>query len=123
MYCTEKGGGSFVVSGGDGSVMFEFFEEVLDQVPRLVECLVIISRIFAIGLWRNDGLNLSRLQPVDDARVSIVALISQQDVSFDFVEQNIRAVQITGLPGCQMKPGRVAQSIVKCVDFGAQSAL
>ena len=39
----EEIAGGFVVAGGDGAELFEFAEEVLDQVARLVEVAVEIA--------------------------------------------------------------------------------
>ena len=37
-------------------------------------------------------------------------------------QQNVRAVQIAGLPGCPAQARRIAQSIACGMDFGAEPA-
>ena len=122
MYCPEECGSSFIVSGGDGSVMFQFFEEIFDQMAGFVECFVIIAGLFAIGFWRNDRLNIYRTQSVNHPFVRIVSFVCKQNVGPDAADQNVRAVQIAGLSGCQVKCQRIAQSVAGRMDFRAQSA-
>ena len=88
-----------------------------------VERLVVIARLLAVGFWRNYGLNLCRLKPVDHSRVGIVTFVRQQDIGLNLVDQNIGTVEVTGLPGRQMKPHRIAQSVAQRMDFGAQPSL
>ena len=44
------------------------------------------------------------------------------DVVYDRRQQCIRPVEIMGLPGRQMKPGRIAQRIARRMDFRTHSA-
>ena len=48
MNCAEESDCCFVATRGDGSVLFELFEEVLDQVADLVEVSIIVPRRFAV---------------------------------------------------------------------------
>ncbi len=75
--------GSFVVAGCDGAELLELGEEVLDEMARLVEVLVVVPGDLTIGLGRDDaclaclGERLAPLLPnkprgvarVDDRRV------------------------------------------------------
>src|SRR5258708_39526179 len=57
--CDEMDSGSeagvgFVVSGGDTTELFDFLEEVLDQVAPFVDFGVIGDACGAAGIWRDD---------------------------------------------------------------------
>ena len=54
----EKVSGGFVVTRGDGAILFEFSKGVLDGVPRLVERFVIPSLLFAVFLRGNYTISL-----------------------------------------------------------------
>lgn len=122
MDCAEEGGCGFVVAGCDSSVMFQFFKEILDQVTRFVERLVIVAWHFSIGFRRNDRGDSRCFQPVDDTFIGVISLVGDQDIGLNFIDQRIGSVQIAGLSRCQVKAGRIAQSIADRVDFGAQPA-
>ncbi len=49
----EEVSSGFVVACGDGAELFEFGEEVLDQVSGFVEFLVVKPLFFAIGFGRD----------------------------------------------------------------------
>ena len=51
MNCDEESGRCFVVAGGDCSVLFELFEEVLDRVAGLVEVLFRLILKWLRKLW------------------------------------------------------------------------
>lgn len=83
---------------------------------------LLVTLNFSAGFRRDHGLYFSSLKPVDCPLISVISLVCQQDVSLNFADQNIRAVQIAGLSGRQMKAHRIAQSITQSLDFGAQPA-
>ena len=48
MDCAQERHGAFVVSRGNRPVMFQFFKEVLNQMPGLVEGTVIESLVITV---------------------------------------------------------------------------
>ena len=46
---------SLVIAGCNGSELFEFAKEILDQMPCLVQVFVIEPPILARTFWRDDG--------------------------------------------------------------------
>lgn len=44
MHGAQEVAGCLVVARGDGSILFEPGEEVLDQMPSLIEMAVVVSR-------------------------------------------------------------------------------
>ncbi|VAV99030.1 hypothetical protein MNBD_ALPHA07-784 [hydrothermal vent metagenome] len=84
MDCPEKCGGSFVVAGGYCPVMFKFFKEVFDQMPRLVERLIIVSLNFSVSFRRNNDLfsgQSKRLYHprIGHPRIGVISFVSEQN--------------------------------------------
>ena len=130
MDCAEERIGGFVIARCDCPVVLEPFpvvlepfKEILDEMPGFVERLVVVSLVFTVCFRRDHGFYFSRCQPVQNARVGVIPLVSQKDVGGNIVDQNIRAVQVASLPGRQMKARRIAQCIAGGVDLGAQTSL
>ena len=113
---------SLVVACGDGAKEFEFSEEVFDQVPCLVEFLVVFPLNLAVGLGRYDRDFGRSLQGDQHALIGIEAFVGEHHVGFHLRQQHIRPVQVAGLTAGEMKANRVAQGIDRGVNLGAQSA-
>ena len=122
MYGSERWGCGFVMARGDSRVMFDLFNQVLDQMPWFVERFVIHAKLFSVGFWRHRRRDSSRFRPLDHARVRVISLVRYQGPSRDAVERNLRAIKITRLCGRRMKAGRVTHSVAGRVDFGARPA-
>ena len=122
MYGSEEVSGGFVVACGDASEEFEFGEEVLDQVPRLVEFLVVFALHLSVRFRWNDGLFSSLLQRFEYPFVGVEALVGDHCVGLQLRQQYVCSVQLTGLALGEMKAERIAQRIDGGVDLGAQPA-
>jgi hypothetical protein len=72
--------GGFVIAGCDRPELLEFAEEILDEMTRLVEMLVIVSDLFAVLFGWNDS-DFSRCgQRLKNALISVVAFIGYNSV-------------------------------------------
>jgi hypothetical protein len=71
MDSTEEVTGSLVLAGGEAAILSELVEEWLDQVPRPIQMLVIITRLFAAPLEWNRNAFVHILQGIDDSRLGI----------------------------------------------------
>lgn len=78
MDAAEKGACTFVVSGGDGAILFEFGEEVFDQMPPCILVFVIVPLVCAVGFWRYDALDLCLLKQIEHPFPRIIGFISQK---------------------------------------------
>lgn len=118
----QKVASSLVVACGNGSVLFQTCEEVLDQMLSLVEVAVIFARLFVCRLRRN-YYDLALIQHwLDQPGLGIVGLVGNDDLRGCVLEQDIGALEIMGLPWREKKASRVAQRIHRGMDFGAQTA-
>lgn len=118
----EKISRGFVVAGGDGAILFELAEEILDEMTRLVGILVEIALNFAVAPGRNNERFSAGKQRFNDTFVGVEGFVSQQGIGFHVGQQCVGALQIMGLSRRQQKPQRIAKGIDKCVNLGAQPA-
>lgn len=102
--------------------MLQSTEEVLDQVARLIEVLVVVTLRFATTFGRNHCGFPGRGKRLDYAVAGIKGLIGDDDIGFESRQKGISALQIMSLTRRQMKARRVAERVNRGVDFGAQSA-
>src|SRR5215472_3248204 len=112
-----------VIAGGDGSELFEFAEEIFDQVACLVEFLVELAGCGSILPGRDDGGFSGGSQRLDDALVGIESFVGDQQVGGDMWQQSIGPSQIMNLAWGKEKTQWVAKAIDQGVDLGAQSPL
>src|SRR5258708_13751769 len=73
----SEAGVGFVVSGGDTTELFDFLEEVLDQVAPFVDFGVIGDACGAAGIGRDDRQSTPLVQ-LDAQPVAVKGLVSDQ---------------------------------------------
>ena len=112
-----------VVAGGDGPELLELGDEVLDQMPGLIEVFVKGARCRP-GLPRWDDRRLAGLgQRLEHPRVGIERLVGNERLGLKLWEQGIGSSQIVLLTTGEMKAGWIAERIHQGVDLGGQPAL
>ena len=77
----EEADGAFVVAGGEGAILFEFGEAVLNQMAGLIEVRIIRARLESIGFGGNGRRHLRLLQEGQDALVGVIGFISEQGMN------------------------------------------
>ena len=118
----EEVASGFVIAGGDGAILFQAAEEVLNEMPRLIEFLVVKALFFTIFLrWNDDGLS-GCAQRVDNPFIGVVSLVGQERGGVQRQQKHLCALQIASRSGGEAKASRIAQSIHRRVDFRAQPA-
>ena len=100
--------------------MLEFIEETFDEVAFAVEREIARSRVFAVGLGRNDWNNSSLGEGVDE-RVGVVRLVAKQCVWIGAVDKRFRASKIMSLTWREHQRDGIAQGVDERVNFGGQS--
>jgi hypothetical protein len=112
-----------VVAGGDGPELLELGEEVLDQMPGLVEVSVEGARCRP-GLPRWDHGCLAGLgQRFEHPLVGIEGFVGDERLGLKLREQGIGSSQVMLLTTGEMKANRIAKRIHQGVDLGGQPAL
>lgn len=111
----------FIIAGGDGAILLERGEDILDEVSAFIEMGVIVARRFAVGAWRDHHVLSCRPQGRDEPGVGIVAFVGQHGadgiILQDIGQKSIRALEIAGLPGADVDIDRIAQRIGNQADF------
>ena len=117
---SEEVARGFVVAGGDCTILFEFAEEILDQVACGIKLLVVVARIFAGAFGWDDRCLAGLRERLNHAGIGIESLIGDHSVRADLGKQRIGAFQIMSLAGGEMEASRIAERIDGGVDLGAQ---
>ena len=115
----EEVSGGLVIAGRNRSVMLELTIEVLHEVARLVQFLVVEAFDYS---WADDELFSCRKQRFDDTLIGIGSLVCQQGVGLHLGQKQVGTLQIMGLPRSQEEGQRIAKGIDHGMDFRAQSA-
>ncbi len=110
-----------VVPRGDGSVLLQLGEEVLDQVTCLVEVLVVGARRLAVALGRDHRRLACLLQRLEHPLFGIIRFVGDQRIGREVRQQGIGTFLVMRLPGREGKPGRVAERVHDRMDLGAQA--
>lgn len=63
----------------NAATSLELVKELLHQVPRPIQMLVIVTRLFAAGLRRNYNAFARNLQGIDDPRLGIVSSVGDSN--------------------------------------------
>ena len=118
----EEVSSGLVIAGGNRPVLLELTIEVLHEVARLVQFLVVEAVNLSIALGRNDELFSCRKQRLDDALIGIKSLVRQQGVGLHLGQKHVGTLQIMSLPRSQEEGQRIPEGVDHGMDFGAQSA-
>jgi hypothetical protein len=122
MNSAQEIAGGLIVAGSDATVLLKSGEEILDQVPGLVQMLVPAALILArTARGDHDGL-ASFLQRRDHSVLGVIGLVCNEPIGLSVFKQNACTVQIVGLSGREVKARRIAKRIDQGMDLGAQSA-
>lgn len=111
-----------VVASGNGPVLLKPGEEVLDQVPGLVEMAVMVPSHFprtARGI--DDAFALTQ-QRLDHAGLCVVALVGNHRFSPCVGQEHVCPLKVVHLSWREMKSRGITQCIDRRVDLGAQPA-
>lgn len=119
---TEEVTGGLVVAGGNAAILLELVEELLNQMTRPVQVLVVFAPLFAATLGRNHDAFARVVQWINDPFLGIVRFVGDDGGGWRVGQQGIGTFQIMRLPRRQVKSGRIAQSIDGGMDFRAQPA-
>ena len=116
---TQKIAGGFVITCSNASVLFEFLEEIFDQVPPFVHLFIIRTLFRAVAFGRNHHLAIGGFQFGNHAFQGVIGFIRKKSPNvFDIVQKRVGPVQIMGLARGQVKARGVAQSIASRMNFG-----
>lgn len=82
MHAGEEVFGPFVVSRGDGSIMFDFVEEALDEISATIQVETEGRRVFTV----RHGLDVGPCAALVEAlpqRVAVIGAVGEKDLPLD----------------------------------------
>ena len=112
----------FVAAHGDAFELFEFAEEVFDQMPPFVDFQIDIERLGASGVLRDDDFRATFVHVCDNP-IRIKSLIGDEAAKFDVVDQRRHAGRVVALPRQQNKTHQIAERVRERENLGRQATL
>ena len=110
-----------VVAGSDATELFDFLEEVLDQVAPFVHFPVIQDCSSSTGIGRDNGQRASLVQ-LRPEPVTVKGLIADQRLQGDASNQRCRTDTVVPLARQQNEAHEIAERIDQRDDFRRQIA-
>lgn len=89
-------------------------------MPSLVEFLVVVPLHLSVGFRWNYGSFSGILQGHQHPLIGVETFVCKHDVRFELWQQHIGSIQIASLTASEMKANRVAQSVDRGMNLGAQ---
>src|SRR5258708_30974276 len=117
----SEGGVGCVVSGGDTTELFDFLEEVLDQVAPFVDFGVIGDACGAAGIGRDDRQSTALVQ-LEAQPVAVKGLVADQRAQRNAIQQRLDANAVVALAWQKDEAGEIAKRIDERHDLGGQAA-
>ena len=112
----------FVVSHGDAPVILEAPEHAFDAIAVLVSLSVEGVGLLSIGLVWNDGLDVLS-QQTGAPMVGVIGIVGEQVARpGQMAGEHDGALDVGGLPGCQIEGQGPALFVAQGMDLGVSSA-
>ena len=121
MQAGEEIARSFFISGRDASELFDELKEAFDEVAFGVEGEVAIAGDFAVRLWRDNRLDRSDFEALDEG-VRIVAFVAEEGFGLRFSRKSFSLSDVVHLAAGEAKRQRIAQGVDDHMDLAGQAA-
>ena len=112
---------SFAGAHGDALELFEFAEEVFDEVPPLVHLQIDVEGVEPFRPLRDHDLGPALVEFLDDP-VGVERLIAQQRIELDPVDERGYSDRVVAISRQQHEAYQVAQGIGESEDLGRPAA-
>jgi len=119
---TKKRFCQLVIARGDRSILLELGKEILNQMPRFVQLLVVFTRVLAVALRRNHPAFALLLESLNHPLVRIISFVGSHRIGLNVFPQHIKSVKVIRLPRHQVEARGIAQRIDGRMNLGTQSA-
>ena len=121
MQAGEEIARSFFVAGRDASELFDELKETLDEVALGVEGEIAIASDLTVRLWRDDWLDGSHFEALDEG-VGVIAFVAEEGFGLRFSREGFSLGDVVDLAAGEAERQRVAQGVDDHMDLGGQSA-
>ena len=118
--CEEVARG-LLVAGGDCAELLDDVEEALDQVSFAVECEIAGSLGLAVRFRRDDRLDASQFEALDEA-VCVIALVGEDRLYFDLFGKRLGLRDVVNLAAGEADDERIAERVDDGVNLRRQPA-
>jgi hypothetical protein len=110
-----------LVSRGDTPEMLDCVEEPFDEVTLAVEREIAIAFDLAIGFWRDDDLDRTYFQALDEV-IGVITLVCKEGFGFDACCQCLGLRNVMNITSSEAERQRISKSVNDDVDFCRQPA-
>ena len=121
MQAGEEIARSFFVARRDTSELFDELKETLDEVALGVEGEIAIASDLTVRLWRDDGLDGSHFEALDEG-VGVIAFVAEEGFGLHLSREGLSLGDVVDLAAGEAERQRVAQGVDDHMDLGGQSA-
>jgi hypothetical protein len=111
----------FFVAGCDASELFDELKETLDEVALGVKGEVAIASDLAVRLWRDDRLDRSHFEALDEG-AGVITLVAEEGFGLRFRGEGFSLGDVVDLAAGEAERQRVAQGVDDHMDLGGQAA-
>jgi len=109
---TKKRFCQLVIARGDRSILLELGKEILNQMPRFVQLLVVFTRVLAVALRRNHTAFALLLESLNHPLVRIISFVGSHRIGLNVLPQHTKSYSwdtatlqgMNGFEGHQLKP-------------------
>jgi hypothetical protein len=112
---------SFLVSCSDTAELFEFAEEIFNEMAPAVHVEVTFDGLGPIGFRRDDGNGAAVVQ-FGAQPIHIEGFVGEQSLKVDALDQRCNTDTVVTLARHQDEARKIAQRIDQRQDFGRQAA-
>ena len=112
----------FVAAHGDAFELFEFAEEVFDQMPPFVDFQIDIERLGASGVLRDNDFRATFVHVCDNP-IRIKSFVGDEAAKRDVLDQRRDADRVVPLPRQHNKTHQIAESVCERENLGRQATL
>ena len=112
----------FVAAHGNALELFDFAEEVFDQMPPFVDFQIDIERVFAPRALRDDDFRATFIHVCDNP-IRIKSFVGDEAAKRGVLDQRRDANRVVPLPRQQNKPHQIAESVRERENLGRQATL
>ena len=121
MQAGEEIARGFFVAGRDASELFDELKETLDEVALGVEGGVAIASDLAVRLWRDNRLDGSHFEALDEG-VGVITLVAEEGFGLHFSGEGFSLCDVVDLAASKTQRQRIAQGVDDHMDLGGRAA-
>jgi len=113
---------SLACAHGDAFELFEFAEEVFDEMPPFVHFQIDVDGVEPLRHLRDDHFCSALIELLDDP-VGVVSFVTEQSVELDAFDERGHTDGVIAVSRQQNEAHEVAQGIAKREDLGCPATL